>query len=49
MCGGAVSVGAPFTGGISHHWSEDTKEDDIVPGAQVFAGAVAGLIGGALH
>jgi N-carbamoyl-L-amino-acid hydrolase len=27
----------PSLGGISHHWSEDTKEDDIVLGAQVFA------------
>ena len=29
----------PSLGGISHHWSEDTKEDDIVLGAQVFADA----------
>jgi N-carbamoyl-L-amino-acid hydrolase len=31
----------PSIGGISHHWSEDTKEEDIVLGAQVFADAVA--------
>jgi N-carbamoyl-L-amino-acid hydrolase len=31
----------PSIGGISHHWSEDTKEADIVLGAQVFADAVA--------
>ncbi|MBV8090942.1 MAG: Zn-dependent hydrolase [Alphaproteobacteria bacterium] len=29
----------PSVGGISHHWSEDTKEEDIVLGAQVFADA----------
>jgi N-carbamoyl-L-amino-acid hydrolase len=29
----------PSLGGMSHHWSEDTKEDDIVLGAQVFADA----------
>src|SRR5206468_4240758 len=29
----------PSLGGISHHWSEDTKEEDIVLGAQVFADA----------
>jgi beta-ureidopropionase / N-carbamoyl-L-amino-acid hydrolase len=29
----------PSLGGISHHWSEDTQEEDIVLGAQVFADA----------
>jgi N-carbamoyl-L-amino-acid hydrolase len=29
----------PSLGGVSHHWSEDTKEDDIVLGARVFADA----------
>jgi beta-ureidopropionase / N-carbamoyl-L-amino-acid hydrolase len=29
----------PSLGGVSHHWSEDTKEEDIVLGAQVFADA----------
>jgi beta-ureidopropionase / N-carbamoyl-L-amino-acid hydrolase len=29
----------PSLGGISHHWSEDTREEDIVLGAQVFADA----------
>jgi N-carbamoyl-L-amino-acid hydrolase len=38
----------PSIGGISHHWREDTKEEDIVLGAQVFADAVAALRGGAL-
>src|SRR5215469_4398785 len=27
----------PSLGGISHHWSEDSSEEDIVLGAQVFA------------
>ena len=31
----------PSLGGISHHWAEDTKEDDIVLGAQIFADAAA--------
>ena len=39
----------PSIGGISHHWSEDTREEDIVLGAQVFADAVAGLLDGALR
>jgi N-carbamoyl-L-amino-acid hydrolase len=34
----------PSIGGISHHWSEDTKEEDIVMGAQVFATAAADLL-----
>jgi N-carbamoyl-L-amino-acid hydrolase len=29
----------PSLNGVSHHWSEDTREDDIVLGAQVFADA----------
>jgi beta-ureidopropionase / N-carbamoyl-L-amino-acid hydrolase len=29
----------PSLGGISHNWSEDTREEDIVLGAQVFADA----------
>jgi len=34
----------PSLGGISHHWSEDTKEDDIVLGAQVFADAAEHIL-----
>ena len=37
----------PSIGGISHHWSEDTKEEDIIAGAQVFTDAVAELLRGA--
>jgi len=31
-------------GGISHHWSEDSKEDDIVLGAQVLADAAEKIL-----
>jgi len=34
----------PSLRGISHHWSEDTREDDIVLGAQVFADAAAAIL-----
>jgi len=37
----------PSIGGVSHHWSEDTAEDDIVLGCQVMAAAVADLIAAA--
>ena len=31
----------PSIGGISHHWTEDTSDEDIVLGAQVYADACA--------
>lgn len=31
----------PSIKGISHHWTEDTADEDIVLGAQVFANAIA--------
>jgi N-carbamoyl-L-amino-acid hydrolase len=34
----------PSLGGISHHWSEDSKEVDIVLGAQVFADAACAIL-----
>jgi N-carbamoyl-L-amino-acid hydrolase len=34
----------PSLKGISHHWSEDTREEDIVLGAQVFADAAADIL-----
>ncbi len=34
----------PSLNGISHHWSEDTKEEDIVLGVQVFADAAAAIL-----
>jgi len=34
----------PSIGGISHHYAEDTKDEDIVLGCQVFADAAAEII-----
>jgi N-carbamoyl-L-amino-acid hydrolase len=34
----------PSIGGISHHWSEDTKEEDIVRGCAALADAAEALI-----
>ena len=34
----------PSVGGISHHWSENSKEEDIVLGAQVFADAAEAIL-----
>lgn len=34
----------PSVGGISHHWSEDSKEADIVLGAEVFADAACAIL-----
>jgi beta-ureidopropionase / N-carbamoyl-L-amino-acid hydrolase len=34
----------PSIGGVSHHWSEDSKEEDIVLGAQVFADAADSIL-----
>ena len=34
----------PSLKGISHHWSEDTKEEDIMLGAQVFADAAERIL-----
>lgn len=36
----------PSIGGISHHWTENTAEDDIVTGAEVFVGACRRILGG---
>ncbi|GIX08305.1 hydantoinase/carbamoylase family amidase [Elioraea sp.] len=36
----------PSIGGISHHWSEDTKEEDIVLGCAVLADAAEALVKG---
>jgi N-carbamoyl-L-amino-acid hydrolase len=37
----AVMMFVPSINGISHHWSEDTSDDDLVLGAQVFADGIA--------
>jgi N-carbamoyl-L-amino-acid hydrolase len=31
----------PSIGGISHHWAENTSDDDLVLGAQVFTDGIA--------
>jgi N-carbamoyl-L-amino-acid hydrolase len=36
----------PSIKGVSHHWSEDTSEADIMLGAQVFADAAAAMLRG---
>jgi N-carbamoyl-L-amino-acid hydrolase len=36
----------PSIGGISHHWSENTSDEDIVFGAQVYADAAGRLLKG---
>ena len=36
----------PSIGGISHHWAEDTSDQDIVLGARVFCDAIAGVLRG---
>ena len=34
----------PSIGGISHHWTENTADEDIVTGAQVFVDACRRLL-----
>jgi beta-ureidopropionase / N-carbamoyl-L-amino-acid hydrolase len=41
----AAMLFVPSIGGISHHWSENTADEDIVTGCQVMAAAVAELLG----
>ncbi|HEX3864159.1 MAG TPA: hydantoinase/carbamoylase family amidase [Stellaceae bacterium] len=40
----AAMMFVPSIRGVSHHWSEDTKEEDIVLGAQVFADAATAML-----
>ena len=40
----AAMLFVPSIGGISHHWAEDTKDEDIVLGAQVFAAGIARIL-----
>lgn len=42
----AAMLFVPSIGGISHHWTEDTAEEDIVLGAQVYASAAARILRG---
>ncbi len=36
----------PSISGISHHWPEDTRDDDSVLGTQIFADGVAAILRG---
>jgi beta-ureidopropionase / N-carbamoyl-L-amino-acid hydrolase len=40
----AAMLFIPSLGGVSHHWSENTKEADIVLGCQVFADAAERIL-----
>ena len=40
----SVMMFVPSINGISHHWSEDTSDEDIVLGARVFTDAIAGAL-----
>ncbi|MFK4650076.1 N-carbamoyl-L-amino-acid hydrolase [Bradyrhizobium japonicum] len=42
----AAMLFVPSIGGISHHWTENTADADIVTGAQVFVDACRRLLGG---
>lgn len=42
----AAMMFVPSIGGISHHWSENTSDEDIVLGAQVFADAIEAALNG---
>jgi N-carbamoyl-L-amino-acid hydrolase len=41
----AAMLFVPSIGGISHHWAENTGDDDIVLGCQVMAAAAADILG----
>jgi len=40
----AAMMFVPSIGGISHHWTENTADADIVTGAQVFVDACRRLL-----
>ena len=42
----AAMLFVPSIGGISHHWSENTSDEDIVLGCQVLADAAAAILAG---
>jgi N-carbamoyl-L-amino-acid hydrolase len=42
----AAMMFVPSIGGISHHWSENTSDEDIVLGARVFTDAIARVLKG---
>ena len=42
----AAMLFVPSIGGISHHYAEDTRDEDLVLGCQVLADAAAEILGG---
>ncbi|MFC7609937.1 M20/M25/M40 family metallo-hydrolase [Teichococcus aestuarii] len=42
----AAMMFVPSIGGISHHWAEDTKEEDLALGIEVLAEAAARFLAG---
>ena len=42
----AAMLFVPSISDISHHWSEDTRADDMVLGTQIFANGVAAILRG---
>ncbi|MFK4505784.1 Zn-dependent hydrolase [Bradyrhizobium daqingense] len=42
----AAMLFVPSIGGISHHWTENTADSDIVTGAEVFVDACSRILGG---
>jgi N-carbamoyl-L-amino-acid hydrolase len=40
----AAMLFVPSIGGISHHWAENTRDEDIVLGARVFVDAIADVL-----
>jgi N-carbamoyl-L-amino-acid hydrolase len=36
----------PSIGGISHHWTENTSDEDIMLGAEVYVEAAARILAG---
>ncbi|HML12891.1 MAG TPA: Zn-dependent hydrolase [Xanthobacteraceae bacterium] len=42
----AAMLFVPSIGGISHHWAENTSDEDIVLGARVFVDAIADVLKG---
>jgi beta-ureidopropionase / N-carbamoyl-L-amino-acid hydrolase len=41
----AAMLFVPSIGGVSHHWTENTSDEDIVLGARVFVDAIAAALG----
>ena len=42
----AAMIFVPSIGGIRHHWTENTSDEDIAVGAQVFVDAIGRVLSG---